>query len=411
MDFDDLFDPGDFVNGSDGFDMLAEAATNASVGKKDKLKDKDQFNAIVLFGVTPSNQSFDNKTLSAMFGINIPTGVAGTSSGWYGYRVRIIDDVSPHAFYPLPCPTKKVVTKANKIIGGMHTLIVARTEDLNPGDTIIVKLNKIGGKYDLSYGYLVDATGHNEKYLENQQTLASIETCESLGEKFNNFADIFRLQDALLSQNVVLTSQLNVPGVTANSNSAFSEAQRRFVIDYKNEVASRAPVHISSATRTAERQAKAMFGVIKSNTTLQAGINEFRRNYAFVGTSILDNFIAAARTNNLVAGTQIVAQAQKVGINFSKHQSSLGIDIQTKNLSNEQVKVLTKSAIDLGANILLEPTSCWSKPTSASGERLRSGCKNEHLHISIPAGYTDFNVADKIALNQETGAAQDENIT
>ncbi len=180
-DVSDVLSLPDLTTPAGGYEMLKEATTNASVGKKDKLAGKDRFNAIVLFRVNPPDNPFTANQVSAMIGTQLGE---GTEPKYYGYRMRITDDTSPHAFYPIPCSMEEKPTQANKKIGGMHTMIITEVADLAPGDQCIVRLNKHGEKYDLSYGFYVDYTGTDKEYFGrvHSKTASGRETCEQLGE-------------------------------------------------------------------------------------------------------------------------------------------------------------------------------------------------------------------------------------
>ena len=180
-DLDGLKSLPELTTPEDGFDLLKEAAVNASVGKKDKLGGKDQFNCIVLHKV--SDTPFSRSELSAIFGAVIGEG----TSEYYGYRVRITDEDSPHAFYPIPCDLSSANdTSVPLVIASMHTLI-ATTEELEELDTCIVKFNKVGGKYDLSYGFFIKKTGNNQNFYQNilQKNPYLREECSDAGGLFN----------------------------------------------------------------------------------------------------------------------------------------------------------------------------------------------------------------------------------
>ena len=143
----------------EGFDIAVEGMINGSVGKKDKLANKNEFNAIVLGKVRPT--PFSAPEISAMFGAKIT--IDDPKAEYYGYRVRITDIDNPHGFYPLPCSMNEKPTPVNKVIIGMHTLILTM-EELTNSDTCIIRLSKAGGRYELGYGYFVSKTGRDEDF-------------------------------------------------------------------------------------------------------------------------------------------------------------------------------------------------------------------------------------------------------
>ena len=168
----------------DAADLAIESMVNGSVGKKDTLKDKSVFNAIVLGGKV-SNVPFTPTQISAMFGADIDT--RDSKNKYFGYRVRILDFNNPHSFYPIPCPQNRA-SYFNNVARGMHTLILAKdTESLSEKDTCQVRLIKRGGKYELSYGYFVAKTGRNDNFFNeiHKQNSYLREACSPTGELFN----------------------------------------------------------------------------------------------------------------------------------------------------------------------------------------------------------------------------------
>tara|TARA_B100001094_G_scaffold53740_1_gene49262 strand:+ start:35 stop:1321 length:1287 start_codon:yes stop_codon:yes gene_type:complete len=159
-DIEGLLPLPELVTPEDGFSLLQESVVNGAIGKRNKLEGKDTFNAIVLTKV--SDVPFSPKQIGAVFGMSIKT---NESDKYYGYRVKITDEDSPHSFYPSPCDikTEGKLTAVNSVICGMHTLIISK-EALSAEDTCQVRLTKVGGKYDLSYGFFVDKTGHDSEY-------------------------------------------------------------------------------------------------------------------------------------------------------------------------------------------------------------------------------------------------------
>jgi|MDTG01.2.fsa_nt_gb hypothetical protein len=163
-DIDGLLPLPELTTPEDGFDLLKESVVEGAIGKKNKLEGKNQFNGIVLTKV--SDLPFTAIQVSAMFGITISN---NDNSKYFGYRVKITDEDSPHSFYPNPCSIEKegTLTPVNSVICSMHTMIIVPdSQPLNTNDTCIVRLNKIGGKYDLSYGHFVSRTGHDDEYTD-----------------------------------------------------------------------------------------------------------------------------------------------------------------------------------------------------------------------------------------------------
>ena len=166
-------------------DLAIESMIVGSVGKKDVLKDKDIFNAIVL-GRKISSAPFAPNQISAMFGTQIDT--SDPANKFYGYRVRILDFNNPHSFYPIPCPINRATTYYSQVARGMHTLILATEDDkLEELDTCQIRLIKRGGKYDLSYGFFVSKTGKDKNYFKkiHADNPYLDDACSGTGELFN----------------------------------------------------------------------------------------------------------------------------------------------------------------------------------------------------------------------------------
>ena len=173
----------------EGFDLAMESVVNGAVGKKDKLAGKDQFNAVVLFKVSPVPFSADQ--ISAMIGTIVTT--VKDENKLYGYRVRITDEASPHAFYPMPCDIRDQPTSINKVISSMHTLMLSNEKALKPNDLVTIKLNKLNGKYDLGYGYFISKNGSNSEFIRDEQEASPYlaRQCSNLKDNFKNVDDLF----------------------------------------------------------------------------------------------------------------------------------------------------------------------------------------------------------------------------
>ena len=97
-------------------------------------------------------------------------GAHSSEAGLYGYRVRIIDDYSPHAFLPDPC-NPQVSGSANALLEDMHTLAYSKRGDLKWGDQVVIQLEQSDFSYNLDYAEIV------ERVYTNKERFAKKEDC------------------------------------------------------------------------------------------------------------------------------------------------------------------------------------------------------------------------------------------
>ena len=114
-----------------GFD-LASAAIRKAAGSPDSMSGKVQFKAVVL---KPLGGRQTPQIKSATEGTPTPISKQDRRGNYFGYRVRIIEENSPHALLPDPCQPQTKGPR-NKTLMDMHTLAWSR-EKLNYGDEVI----------------------------------------------------------------------------------------------------------------------------------------------------------------------------------------------------------------------------------------------------------------------------------
>jgi len=139
-----------------GFDMLGSAMRKAA-GKSDMFDGKIEFKAVVIRGVTAGK-------LTAAANANVNGVEPGSSKqpvgeGNKAYRVRIIDENSPHSFLPDPCPAQ-VTGTAHLLISDMHTLALS-PDNYHYGDEVMIQLNKRDFSYNLDVAYITRKIGSN----------------------------------------------------------------------------------------------------------------------------------------------------------------------------------------------------------------------------------------------------------
>ena len=121
MSFADLTIPGS------GWDIMG-SMTRKSAAPTDLFKGKLRFNAVIIKTIRPT-QPFTAKETASRTGQPQDGAIEGPEPGLYGYRVRIIDDYSPHAFLPDPC-NPQISGSANALLMDMHTLAYSKHSNL-----------------------------------------------------------------------------------------------------------------------------------------------------------------------------------------------------------------------------------------------------------------------------------------
>ena len=150
-----------------GFDILG-SSTRKAAAKTNIYEGKVRFNAVIIKSVRPT-VPFTAKETASRAGQPQAGAHEAKEGGIYGYRVRIIDDYSPHAFLPDPCDPQ-VSGSANELIMDMHTLAYSKRGDLNFGDQVIIQLDKSNFSYNLDYAEIVERIYSNkERFIGKKQ--------------------------------------------------------------------------------------------------------------------------------------------------------------------------------------------------------------------------------------------------
>ena len=148
-----------------GFD-LAAAAIRKATGATDAMSGKVQFKAVVL---KPLGGRMSPQAKAGIEGTAEPISKNDRRGNYYGYRVRIIEENSPHIFIPDPC-TPQTPGPKNKTLMDMHTVAWSR-EQLNFGDEVIIRLDRRDYSYDLEFCYVAEVG------MQNAQRYSAGEKC------------------------------------------------------------------------------------------------------------------------------------------------------------------------------------------------------------------------------------------
>lgn len=169
MSINDILSADQFTTEGTGMDLLGSSVRN-SAASYDFYAGKDVFKAFVLRKVT-TGKEMSAEEMSVVLGSDhtIETGNAPFTI----YVVRIDDENSPHSFLPMPCNIKTVEEAEmdpNWALINEHTWITSE-EDLNPGDLILIKLEKNGRSFNLRRGTYMGKLGNDPALLNVSQDI------------------------------------------------------------------------------------------------------------------------------------------------------------------------------------------------------------------------------------------------
>ena len=139
-------------------DALA-AATRKGATKNDVYEGKDQFIAVILKSVSPTELTSAEKAV--YLGISKPADPNDSHGAIHGFKIRIISANSPHAFLPEPC-FEGGTDAINNIIKDMHTLALSRGGTYSPGDEVQVQLEKTDFSYNLDSCWIIGPVSSNQ---------------------------------------------------------------------------------------------------------------------------------------------------------------------------------------------------------------------------------------------------------
>ena len=139
-------------------DALA-AATRKGATKNDVYEGKNQFIAVILKSVGPTE--FTSAEKAGIVGTGKPADPNDSHGAIHGFKIRIISANSPHAFLPEPC-FEGGTDAINNIIQDMHTLALSRGVLYSPGDEVQVQLEKTDFSYNLDSCWIIGHVNSNQ---------------------------------------------------------------------------------------------------------------------------------------------------------------------------------------------------------------------------------------------------------
>jgi len=136
-----------------------------------------------------------------------------------------------------------------------------------------------------------------------------------------------------------------IPGVTVSSGVNWTEETRDFVSRLRDILDPSIPLHITSAMRTPEEQARAMLKKYDLG-----GADEIIKVY---GKNTARHFLSEPA--NVSSWTNVVLRLQEEGKGFtSQHLLGKAVDIRTRNLSSDQISDLVGAVEAAGGRPLIE---------------------------------------------------------
>jgi hypothetical protein len=370
---------------------LFGASVRNSALPNDPYDKKTVFKAIVL-KVAATGLNADQ--ISGMVGTSEQGSPRTNSTSYNAYRVRIIDQDSPHSFLPIPCSIQDSAEPANHLLINMHTLVFQavgkNVKSLAANDIINIRLTPANFSYDLNYGMVV---GNKISQNASQFSKDSGIPCVSASKAFQFSNNITTIASLMNSSNIDMSNmytETGIPNIKVSSGKLLTPAIVAYLTVLNETLISKkwsAPLNITSGFRTSDMQSDIMYGYPGGKGPNAA---KLRALYPRSPTMI-EKFITGMNKSQAAAREVVKAYAD-MGINFSKHQSGLGLDLQTKNLTTEQVKQLIDVVVQTGGTPLFEPLSC-----SGGLYPSKRGCYNEHLHVAVPARYATIDPAEVVA--------------
>ena len=190
MSKNDTYNFEQLTDNGGGFEFLAESIKESN--SPNAYEDKTEFKALI---ISPGQMVLKTNQIPGLMGTGpgeLSNTAHGTSApGYYGYRLRISEENSPHAFLPMPCGKNSASPEVNNLLMETHTLGYTTMANLKEGDEVRVSLRKRDGVYDLGYGRIIEKIGTNKLKLTELRSQSGNLSCvlasDSFGENSINF--------------------------------------------------------------------------------------------------------------------------------------------------------------------------------------------------------------------------------
>jgi hypothetical protein len=305
----------------------------------------------------------------------------------YKFKIRIIEENSPHMLLPDPCDL--AINADRRFVESvieLHTDVVFfKSGQIDPpgaGDIVEVELQKNDFSYDLQKAKFVSTLARNT-------SPASFLSSRGCTMTFDMFDKLKIFVDTPLPHG---GTGVNV--VPAGSNVVISSAMANFVVDLRKLISAQQIniIYITSGVRTAEAQARALVTkreINKCNSAIvgkpSAGDPCYPVYKLYAQKQLI---LEGLQVNNDISSMEAVFARQISNGKFlSKHMTGLGIDMRTINLTEEQRAILMKACESLGAKATYETDP-------------------KHLHVGIPKSYRGG--SSNLASNTPTDSAGNE---
>ena len=196
---DDTFNYEQLTDDGGGFEFLSQAVKTAN--SPNAFEDKSEFKAIV---ISPGAVLLRGTQLPGIIGTgkgeNALMGHGSSNPGYYGYRVRITEENSPHAFLPMPCGKQSANPEINNLLMETHTLGYTTNNQLKEGDEVLVNLRTRDGMYDLGYARIIEKIGTNKLKLTELRSQTGTVSCELISTSFGSNSINFLAGENMQSQ-------------------------------------------------------------------------------------------------------------------------------------------------------------------------------------------------------------------
>jgi len=306
----------------------------------------------------------------------------------YKFKIRIVEANSPHMLLPDPC--NLAINSDRRFVESiieMHTDVVFfQSGQIDPpgaGDIVEVELHKNDFSYDLQKADFVRTVARNS----SAATFLSDKGCTMTFDIFDKLA-IF--VETPLPHGGEGTNFVEA----AEHNPVVNDVIANFVTDLRTliSVDQIKIIYITSGVRPPERQARSL--VRKRNdiankcyTAITTPPAEGEPCYGIFDLYKQKELIMEVLgvDNNVSAMTAVLQRQVDNGKYLSGHMTGLGMDLRSKNLTQEQQALVIQACKSLGASAIYEGDP-------------------PHLHVGIPKSYRS-GTSSKLASNTPKDSA------
>ena len=169
------------------------------------------------------------------------------------------------------------------------------------------------------------------------------------------------------------------PGVSGNRGLVLNAAQVDFLRALRANVPPSIPLYVTSATRTAATQAKALV------TKRSLGDNLYK---LYRADHIIKELMAVPNTVDAMA--PIIERYAQAGQFLSRHMRADAVDLRNRDLTPDQRRIVIAAATALGAKVIEE-----TKPPHIHAEGIGGVLSNVQLAVTEKAGRAQRVILEK----------------